>query len=128
MRNKKYQDTNVGKRLKEAMDRTGMTQNELSELSGVSQPAISQILHGRRKGVSLEIVLRLESALGTWLVPVVSEKIGLESFLRSPWAVGITNEEREQLSSTRWIPKGRKATERDWAVFLHLVRGLQREG
>ena len=49
--------------LREVMSETGMTQTRLSELSGVKQPSLSQMLHGRIDP-SDEMLERLLSCMG----------------------------------------------------------------
>lgn len=53
----------IGENIKRARVRKDMTQYDLAESAGVSQPAISQIETGRNK-VSLETLVKLAKALG----------------------------------------------------------------
>lgn len=58
-------------KLKAAMERSGLSQRQLAISSGVSQPAVNQILTGKRLDPSISTVARLADALG----------VGIESLL-----------------------------------------------
>ena len=51
-------------RIKEAMDRRGMTQVAAAKAAGVSQPDISRILRGQFRDVSVERIMRILTRLG----------------------------------------------------------------
>ena len=53
----------IGDKIKQARVRAEMTQYQLAESAGVSQPAISQIETGRHR-LSLETLIKLAKALG----------------------------------------------------------------
>lgn len=58
-------------KLTKAMERAGLSQRQLALRSGVSQPAVNQILTGKRLDPSISTVARLADALG----------VGIESLL-----------------------------------------------
>lgn len=55
----------MGYRIKEFREKKGMTQEELSEKSGVSRTTISGLESGEDRAVSSKTLLKLATALGT---------------------------------------------------------------
>lgn len=62
-----------GKRIKELREGLGMTQIELSNLSGVSQEHISRLENGRQ-GINSKTADKLAAALGVRLVDLFEEE------------------------------------------------------
>jgi transcriptional regulator with XRE-family HTH domain len=56
------------------MVRRGLTQTELARRAGCTQPAVSQLLSGQRKAVSLEMALSIADALGLPLDALVRRR------------------------------------------------------
>lgn len=119
--------------LSRAMAEHDVAQRTLAEASGIAQSHISDILGGKRKRLSLQVLRALESGFSKLGLPVpnlVGEPsdggpvLGVDEFLASPWGIGVTPEEAAFLRQARWVPKGRKATMQSWYLFLQIVRGL----
>ena len=53
-----------GRRLKAFRLRAGLSQNKLSELSGVPRPTINVVESGQQSGMSMENVVKIADALG----------------------------------------------------------------
>ena len=61
---KKYQPTIVGERIFEARDRSGLTQQQLAELAGVSRESIAKLESGERKRAALSTLEAIAPILG----------------------------------------------------------------
>jgi transcriptional regulator with XRE-family HTH domain len=57
----------IGERLKKAIRDTGLTQRELSRVTGIDETLISRFVRGQR-GMSFETIDRLMDALGLEIV------------------------------------------------------------
>lgn len=115
--------------LRRTMDARGITQYELAKKSGVSQPAISQFLRGRRRNPGVELVSKLEDALGCriYLEPEPPMKDHLEEFLKTQTGIdlGVTDEERERIMMRPWYPVGFRPTQQAWVDYIRAMRGLR---
>jgi DNA-binding Xre family transcriptional regulator len=49
--------------IKKILEESGMSQQELSDISGISTPHLSRIINGQRKCISLPIALKISKAL-----------------------------------------------------------------
>lgn len=106
--------------LREVMTESKVSQSELSRMSGVRQPSLSQFLSGRIE-MSDEMLDRLLSCLG-YRLEVVRRPVRVEldrSHLRS-WRLHrqlATHLDRETLNA--WVPTIRRNVER----LRHTIRG-----
>lgn len=62
-------ETKSIKRLKEAIEKSGLTQDELAARAEVSQASISYLMSGARTTVTVETLDKLADALGIELFP-----------------------------------------------------------
>lgn len=90
-------------RLKEMMDKRGLTAGQLNYMSDVSQPMISLLLNGSRPNVSVVIVAKLANALGC----SVDYLVGLTEDA-TPRPMQLTDVLHELIRTARHLPHFRQ--------------------
>jgi transcriptional regulator with XRE-family HTH domain len=106
--------------LREVMLATGMTQSELSRLSGVRQPSISQFLSGRGH-LSDEQLDRLLSCMG-YRLEVIRRPVRPE-LTRSEWRSWRLHRRLSAHLTRSGLERWRPAVERNLARLRDTVRG-----
>jgi len=109
----------IGGRIREARRAREMTQDQLSNISGVPQTTISKLEANRRQGCTCETAIRLCAALG-----ICEEEVGtLAAFLRSPSAATINDDELGMLVAIRaGRDSWRRASHDAWVLALSAAR------
>lgn len=88
----KYLPSELGRRLKAARERAGLSQEELADLSQVNKITIARLETGFTQSANTQVATRLASALGVQPAELLglqqssSTVILVEKYLSSPWA------------------------------------------
>lgn len=92
-------EAQIGERLGELQQRAGITQEQLGDALGVSQPTISKIMSGARPLTARELTVAA-AALGVTPSQIVSAEKNTSVFFRTG-AAGSTKTERDALDTFR---------------------------
>lgn len=124
-----------GARLRRLRKARGISQVELSEMTGIAQETISRYEKGSRTPI-WETVQTLEEALGpdvaltqTAIVGLGRVRESLAAFLETDEAAAleITEEEQEAMGAHTWLGADEEPTTRAWMWYLKARREILRE-
>lgn len=120
----------IGAAVRATREALGISQAELAERAGMTRAHLSRLETGDRRRINVEVLARIESALGLMpcaLMPRPRVDASLEDFLAGPIArdLGVTGNEAAALRSAVWYGPGEQPSALAWQQLLLARRALR---